>query len=47
MNLLQYAKFYAQYQGQKGTEKQCQKLISLYGDRLIRMAEERGFKPAG
>ena len=43
MDLIKYAKFYAQYQGQKGTEKQCQKLIDLYGDRLIRMAIERGF----
>lgn len=44
MDLTKYAKYYAQFQGQTGTKKQCEKLIHLYGDRLIRMACDRGFK---
>lgn len=38
-------KFYLQYQGQRGTEKQIDKLIKqLPAQNILRMAKERGFK---
>lgn len=38
------AKFYLQYQGQRGTEKQIDRLLKQFtSDQVIRLAKERGF----
>jgi hypothetical protein len=40
------AKFYIQYNGQKGTEKQIAKFISIIqsGHSIVTMARQRGFQ---
>lgn len=43
--LEQAAKYYLNYQGQKGTAKQVEKLIRQFSaEQIVRMAAERGFK---
>lgn len=42
---MEAVKYYLQYQGQRGTEKQCEKLVKQLGiETITRMAIERGFK---
>jgi hypothetical protein len=38
------AKFYLQYIGQKGTEKQIDKIIKQVGVLVVKLATDRGFK---
>ncbi|GEM_PF-6799946 len=42
---MEAVKYYLQYQGQKGTDKQCEKLVKQLGlETITIMAIERGFK---
>jgi len=43
LQLLQAAKYYNAYQGVPVTMKSCTNLVNLLGDRVVEMAQERGF----
>jgi hypothetical protein len=42
--LIKAAKFYLNYCGQRGTDKQVEKLLKQVGPSIVRMATDRGFK---
>lgn len=43
-DILDAAKFYLSYTGQRGTEKQVTKLLKQVGPLILKMAADRGFK---
>lgn len=41
---LKASKYYIEYQGLEYSQKECNKLATTFGNRIVDMAIERGFK---